>query len=225
MNWLTHFFTSSIGKKIIMSLTGLFLIIFLLVHLIGNLQLLYNDGGKAFNLYAKFMTTNPLIKLSSYLLYAGILLHAIQGMVLWSQNRKAKGRKYEVYNSTTTSFASRHMGWLGVIITAFLILHLVQFWAKMKFGTVDMITIDGMEVKDLYSVVLFTFKNPIYVVVYLISMLVIGNHLNHGFSSTFQSLGLNHKKYTPLIKKIGVAYSFIIPAAYAAIPLIMYFTK
>ena len=83
MSWITNFLTSSIGRKLIMSLTGLFLIQFLLVHLVGNLQLLIDDNGEAFNIYANFMTTNPVIKTVSYLLYAGILLHAIQGLLLW----------------------------------------------------------------------------------------------------------------------------------------------
>ena len=91
MGWFTKFLTSSIGRKLVMSLTGLFLIIFLIVHLAGNLQLLYDDGGVQFNLSAEFMTSNPLIKTVSYLLYAFILIHALQGWAIWRKNRQARG--------------------------------------------------------------------------------------------------------------------------------------
>ncbi|HKK79979.1 MAG TPA: hypothetical protein VJ933_10135, partial [Phaeodactylibacter sp.] len=120
MNWFTNFLTSSIGQKVVMSLTGLFLIVFLVVHLTGNLQLLADDGGKAFNLYAEFMTTNPLIKTVSYLLYAGILLHAFQGWAIWRKNRKARGPHHYAVKvnrvAGTNGFAASNMAWLGTII-------------------------------------------------------------------------------------------------------------
>ena len=108
MNWLINFlFKSSIGQKVVMSLSGLFLIIFLIVHLLGNLQLLSDDGGMSFNTYTYFMTHNPVIKLVSYLLYLTILLHTIQGLSLWVRNRKAKGQGYAVTTNTGSSFGSR----------------------------------------------------------------------------------------------------------------------
>lgn len=226
MNWFTKFLTSSIGQKLVMSLTGLFLIVFLLVHLIGNFQLLYSDGGEAFNLYAKFMTTNPIIKLSSYGLYSFLLLHAVQGWLLWSKNRSARGgRGYEVQStraSGTNGNIAKRMGWLGTIVFIFLLLHLYQFWFQMHWGGIEMTTYEGVEVKDLYSIVKGTYMNPIYVIVYVLSMVVIGAHLMHGFQSSFQSLGLNHKKYTPFIKFLGTAYSILIPLGFAIIPIYMF---
>lgn len=222
MSWFTNFLTSSIGRKLVMSLTGLFLIIFLLVHLIGNLQLLYNDGGVAFNIYAKFMTTNPLIKASSYLLYTGILLHAILGVLIWRKNVAAKGQGYAVSTSQNASFASKKMGWLGTIIFVFLVLHLIQFWLKTKMGTLAPVNYEGEEYNDLYAPVAFVFSQWWYVLIYIFSMIVIGLHLNHGFQSSFQTLGLNHKKYTPLIEFLGKAYSILIPLGFAMIPIVMY---
>lgn len=225
MSWVTTFFTSSIGRKLIMSLSGLFLITFLVVHLIGNLQLLYNDGGQAFNLYAQFMTTNPFIKFTSYGLYAGILLHAIQGFILWRKNATSRPQKYAVASKTTSSFTSRNMGWFGTIIFVFIILHMVQFWLQMKMGTTEMVPYDGVVVKDLYRLVSGAFANPLYVIFYVISMAVIGMHLWHGFGSAFQTLGLNHKKYTPFINTLGKIYSVVIPLLFAIIPIWMFFNR
>lgn len=209
-----------------MSLTGLFLIIFLAVHLIGNLQLLAADGGKSFNLYAEFMTSNPLIKTVSYGLYAFILIHAIQGLMLWSQNRKARGGKGYAVKVTravnTNATMARTMGWLGTIILVFILIHMYQFWLQMKLGNVPMATYDGVEVKDLYTLVASTYENVLFVIFYVVSMLVIGFHLYHGFQSAFQTLGLNHKKYSPLIHLVGRIYSIVVPLAFAAIPLLMY---
>ncbi|MEL7020065.1 MAG: succinate dehydrogenase cytochrome b subunit [Bacteroidota bacterium] len=228
MNWLIRFLTSSIGQKTIMSLSGLFLTTFLVVHLVGNLQLLLDDGGEQFNIYAKFMTSNPLIKTTSYLLYASILLHAIQGIALWWQNKQARGGKGYAVKVTravkTNSFTSRYMAAFGTIILVFIFVHMYQFWLQMKLGNVPMIpagTYEGYEepIKNLYAPVAEVFSNPLFVVFYVISMIVIAMHLWHGFQSAFQTLGLNHKKYTPLIKGVGIAYSILVPLGFAILPL------
>ena len=225
MNWILRFFTSSIGKKLIMSLTGLFLVTFLIAHLVGNIQLLIPDGGEKFNLYAKFMTTNPLIKTVSYLLYASILLPAIQGLILWASNRSARGNQRYAVNSPTATgtntFASRKMGWLGTVILIFLLIHLYQFWLQMKMGTLPMIQYDSVDyqVKNLYLPVEAAFKNIGFVIFYVVSMIAIAFHLLHGIQSGFQSLGLNHKKYTPLIRFIGAAVAILIPLGFAIIPV------
>lgn len=204
-----------------MSLTGLFLITFLLVHLVGNLQLLAGDGGEQFNLYARFMTTNPIIKTISYLLYAFILLHAIQGIALWRKNRAARGSvRYAGKATNGASWASRNMGPLGMIIFVFILVHMYQFWLQMKLGTLPMASYNGEEMKDLYTPVAETFSNGGFVVFYVLSMVVISIHLWHGFESAFQSLGLHHKKYSPVIKTIGHVYSIVVPIGFALIPII-----
>jgi len=226
MNWLTNFFTSSIGRKLIMSLTGLFLISFLLVHLLGNLQLLANDGGEAFNAYAYFMTTNPLIKTISYGLYFFILLHAILGFIIWSKNKAAKGGKYAVRSNANVTWASRNMALLGTLILAFIFLHMGDFWFKMKFtDQLAMVNVAGVDapVKDLYAQVAHTFANPYMVAAYIVGLLALAYHLWHGFQSAFQTLGINHKKYTPIIHAIGKIFSVVVPLAYAIIPLYYFF--
>jgi len=230
MNWLSTFLTSSIGKKLIMSLTGIFLILFLLVHLIGNFQLLANDGGQAFNIYTYFMTHNPLIKTISYGLYATILLHAIQGLLLWKQNKSAAGGggRYAVLSTKTSSYSARNMAWLGTLVLIFLFIHMKDFWYIMKFtDELPMISYPGLDyqVKDMYQQVATEFKEPFVIVIYVLSMIALAFHLLHGFGSSFQSLGVNHPKYTPIIEWIGKAYGILIPLGFAAIPIIFYFTR
>lgn len=227
MSWLISFFRSSIGRKLIMSLTGIFLITFLIVHLIGNLLLLNNDGGEAFNTYAYFMTNNPLIKTVSYGLYFFILLHSVQGILLTVYNKRAKGSKYAVNTYENSSWASKNMALLGILIFAFLMLHMGDFWWKMKQNELDMVSYAGFDhaVKDLYTRVSIAFKELWIVFAYLIGLLALFFHLWHGFDSAFQTLGLRHKKYTPLISAVGKAYSILVPVGFAIIPLYIYFTK
>lgn len=226
MKWLINFLTSSIGRKLIMSLTGLFLIIFLIVHLLGNFQLLANDGGESFNGYAYFMTTNPVIKFTSYGLYFFILLHTFLGISIWLKNRAAKGSSYAVSSNAKVTWASKNMALLGTLILAFILIHMGDFWYKMKFTEqLAMVSVSGMEaqVKDLYSQVKVTFSNPWMVAAYVVGLLTLAFHLWHGFQSAFQTLGLNHKKYTPIIQFLGKLYAVAIPLAYAAIPLYYFF--
>lgn len=221
---------SSIAKKYVMALTGLFLCLFLVGHLLGNLQLFISgeEGALKFNEYAHFMTTNPLIKLMSYLTYASVLFHAIDGIVLTRQNRAARPVKYVVEKgSANSSWASRNMALLGMILLVFIATHMQNFWYVMHFGEIG--TVDGL--KDLHSVVL-AFFNPelnsmamAATAFYVVAMTSMGFHLNHGFQSAFQSLGLNHSKYTPTIKKLGTAFSIIVPAAFAALPIYLFITQ
>lgn len=228
MNWLTRFFASSLGQKLIMSLTGIFLILFLIVHLTGNLQLLADDGGKSFNIYAAFMSHNPFIKVISIGLYAFIILHSIQGVWLWRMNRKAKGVTYKGGRVAGATWASKNMALLGVLIFAFLCLHMGDFWVKMRFtDQLTMVTYPGHEeaVQDIYSRVNVAFQEWWIVVVYLLGTLSLGIHLVHGFQSAFQSLGWNHKKYTPWIRSISWIYAIVVPVGFAIIPLYHYFIR
>jgi succinate dehydrogenase / fumarate reductase cytochrome b subunit len=218
---------SSLSKKYAMALTGLFLCLFLVGHLIGNLQLFAGgpEGKEAFNLYAEFMTTNPLIKLMSYITYASILFHVIDGFVITIQNRKARPVKYVVEKGNlNSSWASRNMALLGTILLVFIVTHMQHFWAVMHFGDIPML--DG--VKDLHTITL-AFFNPaenslaaVMTVLYVLAMISMGFHLNHGFQSAFQSLGLNHPKYTPAIKLIGKAFSILVPAGFASLPIYLF---
>lgn len=137
MNWFTKAFTSSLGRKWVMSLSGLFMCLFLVVHVSGNFQLFKDDSGFAFNSYSVFMVHNPLIKTVSYLLYATILIHLIQSLVLTLQNRAARPQGY-VHNKPkkNSTWSSRNMGILGSILLVFLVIHFADFWAEYKFGEV-----------------------------------------------------------------------------------------
>ncbi len=227
-NWLIKFLSSSIGRKLIMSLTGLFLILFLIVHLIGNLQLFKDDNGEAFNVYARFMTSNPLIKIIAYGNYFFILLHAFLGIYIARYNRKAKGQQPAVANpNVKISWESKNMPILGGLIFAFLLMHMGDFWLKMKMGDVNMVTYAGVEgqVKDLYERVSISFKELWIVIVYLVGLLALAFHLKHGFQSAFQTLGLNHRKYTPFIKTLGLVFSIVVPFLFATMPIYYYFFK
>ena len=243
MNWIFRFLISSIGKKVIMSLTGLFLCLFLVVHMIGNLQLfvpLFDaaDQGKTFNAYAHMMTSNPLIKVVAYLTYAFILLHALQGLLIYRSNKSAasktlQGKRYygKELSPTPARYASRNMALLGTIILAFIGLHMAQFWGVMKFGNWEgeilpgVQALDANENKNLYGLVHAAFQETWVVVVYLVSVAVLSMHLLHGFQSAFQTLGLNHKRYTPIIKGVGTAYSILIPLGFASMPIIIFFAS
>jgi len=223
MKWFIEMFSSTLGRKLVMALTGLFLISFLLVHLIGNLQLLKNDGGHAFNVYAEFMSTNPIVQTISKVNFALILGHIIVSALLTIKNRKARGPVgYSVGNSKSSIWSSRNMGILGTIILVFLVIHLKTFWAEMHWGGVQVLDYDGKPVRDLYTLCNEWFHKGWYVALYSFSMLAIAFHLWHGFISSFQTLGLNHLKYNGLIAFVGKAFSIIIPALFALIPIMMY---
>jgi succinate dehydrogenase / fumarate reductase cytochrome b subunit len=220
---MSNFFTSSIGKKLIMSLVGLFLIIFLVVHLGINLCLLRNDGGAWFTAAAHFMGTNYIVKVFEVILMAGFLIHMVWGVMLWFQNFKARGnQRYAVTNNSQSSFFSKYMIHTGVIIFVFLLLHFVNFYFK-KLGLVTGTHyLEGTE-PDFYNEAIDLFRQPLYSWIYIAFFVFMAFHLNHAFQSAFQTLGLNNKKYTPAIKCIGTAYSIIIPLGFAIIPVYFMF--
>jgi succinate dehydrogenase / fumarate reductase cytochrome b subunit len=265
---------SSLAKKYWMALTGLFLCLFLAGHLAGNLQLIFSDALH-FNQYALFMTSNPAVKLLSYLTYISILFHAVDGFLLTYQNVKARPIGYAKNDpSKNSSFSSRNMAVLGTIILVFIITHMVNFWAVMHFDknmplqtifieaqgqkqefylTTDggylpkaqvdqkMITIENRTeffdanakvkikegYKDLHKITVAFFKDPKYgliaTILYVLAMITLSFHLIHGFSSAFQSLGLNNPKYTPIIKKAGLAFALVVPFLFAIIPVYIHF--
>ena len=216
-------FGSSIARKYWMALTGLFLCSFLVIHLLGNIPLMLGHQDD-FNLYARFMTTFPVIKAVSYLLYASFVVHAVDGILLMRQNAAARPVKYAAYNgAANASWSSRNMGLLGVFTLVFIVVHLKSFWYEMHFGKIPVyIYEDGTELKDLYTLTVTAFQELWYTVFYVVSMALLGLHLWHGFSSAFQSLGLTHPKYTPMIKIAGAFFALLIPAVFAAIPVVIY---
>jgi succinate dehydrogenase / fumarate reductase, cytochrome b subunit len=223
MNWLIQALTSTIGRKVIMALTGLFLILFLTVHLIGNLHLLKDDAGESFNKYAEFMGHALPIQIISVANFSFILLHIMMSIILTLRNRASRPVEYAYSRPQANSaWSSRNMGILGTIILIFLVVHLSQLWYKSKFGEMPFISYGGEEYKDLYKVTRYAFTETWIVALYVISMVGLGFHLVHGFWSAFQTMGLRHKKYTPLINGVGLAFSIIVPALFAMIPVWMY---
>jgi succinate dehydrogenase / fumarate reductase cytochrome b subunit len=224
MKWILDLFASTLGRKLLMALTGLFLISFLAVHLAGNLQLLKHDDGVAFNKYAEFMGHNPLIQTIAKGNFFFIFLHIFISFALTIRNRGARGSEgYSVHSGKSSIWASRNMGVLGTVILIFLVIHLSHFWGESKFGTLEPQTVDGETIGNLYAVVAYWFTKGWYVALYVFCMIALAFHLWHGFQSAFQTLGLRHPKYTPVINFIGKAFAVIVPALFAWIPIAMYF--
>jgi succinate dehydrogenase / fumarate reductase cytochrome b subunit len=178
-----------------------------------------NDGGHAFNEGAEFMGTNPLIRTMEIVLFIGLLLHIIKGFSLWSQNNQARPIKYAVQDGKANSkWYSRSMGLLGTLLLMFLIIHLKHFWVVSRLT--DEIT-SGKE--TLYGEMKEVFQSPVIVLLYALAMVSLSYHLLHGFQSAFQTLGINHKKYTPMIKSVGVVFAILIPFVFALMPILMHF--
>ena len=226
MSWIIKMLTSTLGRKLLMSLTGLFLISFLTIHLIGNLAIFSSDEGLAFNAYAAFMSTNPLIGTVSYLLYAGIILHVIVAIILFTQNSSARPVKYKNQKSSeNSSWESRSMTLLGILILAFLFIHLKDFWWQYKHDGGYEFSMDANGNRDIYALVMLQFKTNVALVSYIVGLVALFFHLKHGFQSAFQTLGLEHRKYTPAIKAVGLIYSIIVPIGFALMPIYVYFFK
>ena len=211
-----------------MSLMGLFLMTFLVVHLGINLLLLFDPTRELFNIVAHFMGTNPIIQVFQWVLFVGFAIHIVLGITLQIQNWIARPKGYKVKASSEDSFFSKYMIHTGVIIMIFLSIHFANFFFKAKiFHSIPEFVFNGVNtgMEDMGILVMELFKLPEYVVGYIIALLILGFHLDHAFQSAFQSLGLNHKKYTPFIKGLGHIYSIVITLGYIIIPLFIYLTK
>ena len=210
-----------------MGLTGLFLITFLIVHCAVNAMIFFNDGGLMFNKAAHFMGTNILIRSAEIVLFAGLILHIVDGLMLYFQNRKARPVKYAKEKSSASSkWYSRSMALLGTLILLFLIVHLAHFWVKTRVTelsvTNPVMMNEGHELENLFAEMVLVFQNPLVVVIYVLGCISLAWHLIHGFKSAFQTFGLNHKKYNGLISFSGLAFSILVSLVFAAMPVSMY---
>jgi succinate dehydrogenase / fumarate reductase, cytochrome b subunit len=221
---MSNIFASSIGRKLIMSLAGLFLILFLVVHLSINLSLIFSDSREIFNKAAHFMSSNILIKIFEVILFGGFILHMFYGIFLQIKNWLARGRRYRIENFSQTSFFSKFMIHTAVIIGVFLVLHLMDFYFKVKiFGDVPEVIYNGKSYHDMGLLVIEKFKIPGFVIFYLVCFVFLAFHLLHGFWSAFQTLGLDHKVYTPVIKAAGILYTLLVVAGFMLIPVYIFF--
>lgn len=216
-----------------MALTGISLILFLIVHCAINAMIFFNDGGQTFNHWGHFMGDNLIIRTLEIGLFAGFFIHIIQGLILWGQNRSARPVRYNVNAANTNSkWYSRSMGLLGTLILLFLILHIYHFWTPSRLGGIagihelEEITLsdyNNQPVHNLYAEMQTVFTdNLLIVVVYILGVISLAWHLLHGFQSAFQTFGWNHRRYTPIINALGVAYSVIVPLIFALMPLAFY---
>lgn len=213
----TGFLKTSVGKKVLMGLTGLFLISFLVVHVSLNATIFFNDGGQTFNAGADFMAHNPVIRIMEIVLFAGLIIHIVQALTLTLANRKARPVAYaKIDGAANSSWYSRSMGILGSLLLLFLVSHLSHFWIDTK------IAVFKHEEHNTYLEMKEVFSHWYVVLIYLVGVIALCYHLLHGFQSAFQSLGLNHKNYTPLIKKVGVWFSIIVCLLFAAMPVCMF---
>lgn len=213
-------------RKYIIGATGLFLCIFLIVHLSANLILLMpsDAASKTYNAYAAFLAGNPLIKIVAYLLYASILAHVVYAVIITIHNRKARGKAYSVNQpNQNSSWASQNMGLLGTLILLFIVIHLANFWARAKLGIGETVPNDTYGNKDLYSLADVLFSNIYYVGFYSFLMIPLGYHLFHGLKSAFKSLGFYSKKGLRIIGKVSLVFAWIMAIGFGIIPIIMYF--
>ncbi len=213
---------SSITKKTVLALAGLFLISFLVVHLAINLLLLNNDDGAAFTVAVEFMTTNPVIKIMEIVLMSGFAVHIILGVIIQIYNWMARPVRYKVAAYSELSFFSKYMIHTGAIIFIFLSIHFTNFYF-VKLGLVS--PPEGVGKEDFYQMATLLFADKFYAVLYAVLMIFLGFHLHHAFQSAFHTLGINHTKYTPVIKALGTIYSIVIPLGFASIPLFFIFVK
>jgi len=205
---------SSLSKKFVMTLAGFFLLLFLPLHLVINLMLLKSDPVP-FNRAAHFMATFPVIKIIEIVLLLTILVHITWGIFLQIQNWLARPIGYAGGNKSETSFFSRFMIWTGASVLTFLVLHFFNFYF-IKLGFVP------GNPEDFYSVAHSLFKIPAYNYIYLICFALLGLHLFHAFSSAFQTLGLNHRIWTPVVNVVAWIYAIAIPAGFAFISLTLW---
>ncbi|MDT8411997.1 MAG: succinate dehydrogenase cytochrome b subunit [Vicingaceae bacterium] len=211
------FSTSSVGRKILMALSGFFLLFFLLQHLIINLLSVVSSS--LFNEASEFMGTNPVVQFALQpVLFFGIIFHLIMGMYLDVKNRAARPVKYAMNKpSENASWMSRNMIITGIMVLLFIVLHMIHFFIPTI--NAHYITHEHL---DSFEMITTKFANPVYVGIYVIAFVFLALHLLHGFQSSFQSVGVNHKKYTPIIKKLGIAYAIVVPAAYAFVAIFHY---
>lgn len=217
---MNNFLNSSLGRKVVMSATGLFLCVFLVEHLYGNLLLYAGDGGQAFVEYSHDAVHSILIRIIEVALFIAIVLHVVQAIVLTRQNSVARPVKYAVTRvNETSTWYSRNMGVTGSIIFFFIVVHLYHFFVPYRITH----TVGEAGQMNVAEAVKEGLQNPYYAALYFISVCFLAFHLNHGFQSAFQSLGLNDRKYAPVLKASGTAFAMIMFLGFGSFPVLFYF--
>ena len=211
MKTIASFYTSSVGRKLLMGLTGFFLCSFLVFHLYINLFLFKGDRGGTFDAYAEFLATYPLLRPMEWVLFGGFLLHAFIGVWLWITNRQARPQRYTMNKASDNSTLASRLGFVtGTAVFIFLVVHINTFFVQSRFFN------SGI---TMYERVRQAFSHPWYVAFYLVALGFLAYHLKHGFQSAFQTFGIRYEKYQRLIDTVAVVFWLLIPIAFAAMPL------
>ena len=217
------YFNSAIGRKQVMGATGIAWALFVLTHMLGNILIF--AGPDVYNHYSYSLTSNPFIILAEAGLVATLLFHVVDGFWLTVQNKYARPIKaHQSSNGKKAArFQSKWMIYHGLILLVFIVLHLITF----KYGPAATegytTTVNGVQMRDLYRLVLEVFRQPGYIIWYTVCMIAIGFHLSHGFYSSFASLGFYHPKYSPWLSRFGYFYGAMIAVGFIAPPLYVFF--
>ncbi len=222
MKW-SELLTSGVGKKLVMGLTGLFLISFLVIHVGVNACIWANDGGEMFNKAAHYMGATVVIRILEVGLFFGIFLHIIQGYLLTAQNIAKRKTGYAVpMGNKGSRWYSRSMGLLGTILLLFFILHWWHFWIPSRFTGVEQTVVDGNEMHNMYKLMKITFSEFWVVAVYVVACISLFWHLLHGFQSSFRTMGLANSRHIDMVKTLGFGFSLLVSLAFAMMPVSMY---
>jgi succinate dehydrogenase / fumarate reductase cytochrome b subunit len=232
MKW-SEFLTSSVGKKLVMSLTGLFLISFLVIHVGLNACIWANDNGEMFNKAAHFMGDMIVIRVMEVGLFIGFIIHIVQGYVLESKNLARRGKGYKISLANKGSkWYSRTMGLLGTLLFLFLIMHISHFWVPSRVANLANVeplaeiiypSNPNKPYHNLYALMIQTFSdNLLVVILYVVGCISLAYHLLHGFQSAFRTLGLHNRKYIGIVQAVGAGFSIIVPLAFAFMPVSIY---
>lgn len=221
---MSNFFTASIGRKFLMSITGLFLMLFILVHLTINLLLIFDDSGDLFNQGAYFMATNPAVKIMEPILGLGFLIHIIWSFLISWENWKARPVKYNKQDlSKASSWSSRNMLILGALVLVFLVIHLYNFYLKIKITGSPLLehtNVGGVDMENTYNLVSSLFiGNWFYSLLYVAGGILLGLHVIHGFWSSFQTIGLNNQIWMKRLQTIAWVYAVVVAVGFSVIPL------
>jgi succinate dehydrogenase / fumarate reductase cytochrome b subunit len=221
---MSKFLTASIGRKFLMSITGLFLMLFMVVHLTVNLLLIFDDSGDLFNLAANFMATNPAVKIMEPILGLGFMIHIIWSFIISWENYKARPVKYNKQDlSNASSWSSRNMLILGALVLVFLVIHIYDFYWKIKITGSDLlpnVVINGEEMHNTYLLVSTHFKESlVFSLLYVLGGVLLGLHVVHGFWSSFQTLGFNNKIWLNRLQWVARIYAILVAVGFSVIPL------
>ena len=234
MTW-KQVFTSSVGKKLVMGFTGIFLVLFLIVHVGLNACIwaaAYDpaDQGQMFNKAAHFMGSNVLPRVLEIGLFAGFFLHIFQGYLLTLENRKKRSIGYAVSYADGSKWYSRSMAILGTLLLMFLVMHIYHFWTPSRLGGIgtvqplEEVFYNGVKHHNLYAEMRDVFVgNTLIVALYVLACGSLAYHLLHGFQSAFKTIGIHNKKISGLINSVGVGFAIIVPLLFALMPLSFYF--